>query len=183
MLLAPGMEDEFVPRAQEPEGAFCGAGQPEPERGLQLYSGGQFRRAAIRWGGISSTWDTGASALSAAPGSWSTARSGNTGFRPPWPGKGFSVVRSERGQFCFADGYRIMTAWIGQGVVPPAIFAADCNLALGVITALREHGYRVPPGCFGLRIRRRADGPGIHSGSHHRGPTGFRAGGMQPLNS
>lgn len=57
---------------------------------------------------------------------------------------GLSVCRSDRGEFSFADGYRIMTRWIAEEAVPTAVFAADCNLALGAITALKEHGIRVP---------------------------------------
>lgn len=58
--------------------------------------------------------------------------------------QGLSLFCSERGEFSFRDGYQIMSRWILNDMVPTAVFAADCNLALGAITALKEHNISVP---------------------------------------
>lgn len=58
--------------------------------------------------------------------------------------RGLSLYCSERGEFSFRDGYRIMNQWVENGRMPTAVFAADCNLALGAITALKERGISVP---------------------------------------
>lgn len=55
-----------------------------------------------------------------------------------------TIFCSERGEFSFRDGYQIMTRWILNDMLPTAVFAADCNLALGAVTALKEQGISVP---------------------------------------
>ena len=143
MLLAPGMEDEFVPRLKSQKVPFVVLDSQNRNADYSCilvdnFDGGyQVGRHFL---------DLGHRRVGFIGGPRELVNSSERehGLQAALAGEGLSVVRSERGQFCFADGYRIMTAWIGQGVVPPAIFAADCNLALGVITALREHGYRVP---------------------------------------
>jgi LacI family transcriptional regulator len=46
--------------------------------------------------------------------------------------------------FLEGDGYRAMRAWIAQGTVPPAVFAANDPSAIGAIGAIEEAGMRVP---------------------------------------
>ena len=48
------------------------------------------------------------------------------------------------GHFSTEDGYRMASEMIGKGHIPTAFFVASDMLALGVISALREHDIRVP---------------------------------------
>lgn len=50
----------------------------------------------------------------------------------------------ERGTFAISSGYEIAKGWIDTGRIPPAIFAADDNIALGVMDALKNEGIRIP---------------------------------------
>jgi LacI family transcriptional regulator len=42
------------------------------------------------------------------------------------------------------DGYKTMRAWIAEGSVPPAVFAANDPAAIGAMKALDEAGLKVP---------------------------------------
>jgi LacI family transcriptional regulator len=53
-----------------------------------------------------------------------------------------SLVRSCG--FTERDGYNSMAAWLKQGDVPPAIFAANDPAAIGAMNALSEAGLRIP---------------------------------------
>ena len=46
--------------------------------------------------------------------------------------------------FTERDGYEAMSAWIKEGTVPPAIFAANDPAAIGALNAASEAGVRVP---------------------------------------
>jgi LacI family transcriptional regulator len=46
--------------------------------------------------------------------------------------------------FTESDGYRSMSAWIAEGNVPPALFAANDPAAIGAMTAITEAGLRIP---------------------------------------
>ncbi len=46
--------------------------------------------------------------------------------------------------FFESDGYRAMRAWIAEGTVPTAVFAANDPAAIGAIRAMEEAGMRVP---------------------------------------
>lgn len=67
-----------------------------------------------------------------------------SGLKAALKEQGLTCFAVKHGEFCFTDGYRIMETWIKEDKVPTAVFAADCNLALGAMTALKEYGYRIP---------------------------------------
>jgi LacI family transcriptional regulator len=46
--------------------------------------------------------------------------------------------------FTESDGYRAMKAWLAEGAVPSAIFAANDPAAIGAMSALTEAGLRIP---------------------------------------
>src|SRR5262249_33542394 len=46
--------------------------------------------------------------------------------------------------FFESDGYQAVRVWIGEGSIPPAIFAANDPAAIGAIQALEEAGLNVP---------------------------------------
>lgn len=46
--------------------------------------------------------------------------------------------------FTERDGFESMTAWLRQGSVPPAVFAANDPAAIGAMNAVDEAGLRVP---------------------------------------
>ena len=46
--------------------------------------------------------------------------------------------------FTERDGYEAMSAWIKEGTVPPAIFAANDPAAIGAMSAASEAGLKVP---------------------------------------
>jgi len=43
-----------------------------------------------------------------------------------------------------SEGYAAMAAWVKQGDVPPAVFAANDPAAIGAMTALNDAGMRIP---------------------------------------
>lgn len=56
-------------------------------------------------------------------------------------------VREElvvQGHFNLSSGYQITSSWLKEGIRPEAIFAADDNMAFGVIEALHHDGLQVP---------------------------------------
>jgi DNA-binding LacI/PurR family transcriptional regulator len=57
---------------------------------------------------------------------------------------GLKPYSLERGTFEISSGYAIARRWIESGRIPPAIFAADDNIALGVMDALKSEGIRIP---------------------------------------
>ena len=46
--------------------------------------------------------------------------------------------------FTEREGYEAMSAWLQEGTVPPAVFAANDPAAIGAMSALAEAGRRVP---------------------------------------
>ena len=46
--------------------------------------------------------------------------------------------------FTEADGYNAMSAWLKEGGVPPAVFAANDPAAIGAMAAINEAGLKVP---------------------------------------
>lgn len=50
----------------------------------------------------------------------------------------------EQGDFSISSGYRIASAWIQEGKLPTAVFAADDLTAIGVMDALKNNGLRIP---------------------------------------
>lgn len=58
--------------------------------------------------------------------------------------RGLSLYCSGGGDFSFREGYHVMKNWMEQGTMPTAVFAADCNLAMGAMTAIREAGFKIP---------------------------------------
>ncbi len=143
MLLAPGMEEMFVPKLKSQKVPFVVL---DSQKRTADYS-------CILVDNFDGGFQVGQHLLSlghrkigfiGGPVELTNSSEREHGLRAALEEKGLPVFCSERGQFSFADGYRIMTGWIERGNVPTAVFAADCNLALGVVTALREHGIRVP---------------------------------------
>ncbi|WP_372663611.1 LacI family DNA-binding transcriptional regulator [Cohnella sp.] len=57
---------------------------------------------------------------------------------------GLQPYSIERGTFEISSGYEIAQGWIKSGKIPPAIFAADDYIALGVMDALKNEGIRIP---------------------------------------
>lgn len=66
------------------------------------------------------------------------------GYRKALEDSQIDYVQVGRGSFDINSGYEITNEWIKSGDIPTAIFAADDQVAFGVMDALRENGLKVP---------------------------------------
>lgn len=143
IVLAPGMEDVFVPRLKASSVPFVvlDSHSREPDYSCVLVDnidgGYQAGQHFLRLGHTKIGFIGG-------PLSMVNSAERQQGLEQALKERNLSVFCSERGEFTFRDGYQIMTRWILNDMVPTAVFAADCNLAIGAITALKEHGISVP---------------------------------------
>lgn len=143
VVLAPGMEDSFVPQLKASGVPFVVLDSHSREEDYSSilvdnfeggYLAGQhFLRLGHRRIGFIG-----------GPLSMVNSAERQQGLEQALKEQGISLSCAERGEFTFRDGYQIMTRWILNDMVPTAVFAADCNLAIGAITALKEHGIPVP---------------------------------------
>ncbi|WP_379132910.1 LacI family DNA-binding transcriptional regulator [Paenibacillus sp. sgz500958] len=78
------------------------------------------------------------------PDPFLSSREREHGFRIALEEAGLVPHAVQRGEFTIASGYAIAQQWLESGDLPTAIFAADDNIALGVINALQYSGVRVP---------------------------------------
>lgn len=58
--------------------------------------------------------------------------------------KGLHAVAAKEGDWSAVSGYSAMKSMLGQGARFTAVFAANDQMALGAMRALREHGLRIP---------------------------------------
>lgn len=143
IVLAPGMEEAFVSKLKSRKVPFVvlDSHRREPDYSCILvdnfdggYQAGQhFLRLGHRKIGFIG-----------GPHAMINSSEREHGLKEALKEQGLSLFCSQRGNFSFRDGYQIMTRWILNDMVPTAVFAADCNLALGAVTALKEHGISVP---------------------------------------
>jgi len=143
IVLAPGMEESFVSKLRSRKVPFVVL---DSHRRNQDYScvlvdnfdgGYQAGRHFLRLGHRKIGFIGG-------PLSMINSAEREQGIKAALAEQGSSLFCSERGEFSFRDGYQIMSRWILNDMIPTAVFAADCNLALGAMTALKEHGISVP---------------------------------------
>ncbi|MBQ4900288.1 LacI family DNA-binding transcriptional regulator [Paenibacillus sp. Marseille-P2973] len=80
----------------------------------------------------------------AGPEHYLSSRERERGYLAALADAGLKPCRIERGNFEIPSGYRIAMDWIAAGQLPPAIFAADDYIALGVMDACLNEGIRIP---------------------------------------
>ncbi|MFF2480038.1 LacI family DNA-binding transcriptional regulator [Paenibacillus sp. NPDC058071] len=80
----------------------------------------------------------------AGPEHYLSSRERERGYMAALADAGLEPYRIERGTFEIPSGYRIAMDWIAAGQLPPAIFAADDYIALGVMDACLNEGIRIP---------------------------------------
>lgn len=80
----------------------------------------------------------------AGPQSWFDARARIAGWRREMRAAGIADPPLSPGGWDAQDGVEVARRLIDEGRLPTAIFAANDQLALGVMHAAREHGLRVP---------------------------------------
>lgn len=73
-----------------------------------------------------------------------SSRERKRGFLDALKEAGVEPFAVENGGFSVADGFQAAQRWIGNGTLPTAVFAADDFIALGVVGALKDAGFRVP---------------------------------------
>lgn len=73
-----------------------------------------------------------------------SARERKRGFIYALKEAGFEPYIMDDGEFDIESGYNIMKKWIDEDRIPTAVFAADDNIALGTIDALRSENLQVP---------------------------------------
>jgi len=78
------------------------------------------------------------------PDPFLSSRERERGYLAALEEAGLQPFRIERGTFDMASGYDIATRWIESDSLPPALFAADDYIALGVIDACLNRGIRIP---------------------------------------
>lgn len=143
IVLAPGMEESFVTKLRSRKVPFVvlDSHRRDPDYSCILvdnfdggYQAGQhFLRLGHRKIGFIG-----------GPLTMLNSAEREQGIKAALAERGLTLFCSERGEFSFRDGYQIMNRWILNDMIPSAVFAADCNLALGAMTALKEHGISVP---------------------------------------
>ncbi|MBB6733118.1 LacI family DNA-binding transcriptional regulator [Cohnella zeiphila] len=80
----------------------------------------------------------------AGPGPFLSSRERERGFRAAMAEAGLQPFSVERGTFRISSGYEIAERWIRADRLPTAVFAADDNIALGVMDACKNAGLRLP---------------------------------------
>ncbi|WP_239615713.1 LacI family DNA-binding transcriptional regulator [Cohnella mopanensis] len=80
----------------------------------------------------------------AGPDPYLSSRERERGYLTALKDAGLEPFRIERGTFAMSSGYDIAMKWIESGNLPPAVFAADDYIALGVINACLNKGVRIP---------------------------------------
>ncbi|WP_256759262.1 LacI family DNA-binding transcriptional regulator [Cohnella sp. WQ 127256] len=80
----------------------------------------------------------------AGPDPYLSSRERERGYLFALEEAGLKPYCIERGTFDIPTGYRIAKQWIDSGRLPPAVFAADDYIALGVMDACLNEGYRIP---------------------------------------
>lgn len=80
----------------------------------------------------------------AGPEEFLSSRERERGYLAALADAGLKPYLLERGTFEIPSGYQIAMKWIKAGQLPPAIFAADDYMALGVIDACLNEGISIP---------------------------------------
>lgn len=80
----------------------------------------------------------------AGPDMYLSSRERERGYLAALSEAGLNPFCIERGTFEMSSGYSIAMQWIDSGKLPPAVFAADDYIALGVIDACLNRGIRIP---------------------------------------
>ncbi|MFT4044829.1 MAG: LacI family DNA-binding transcriptional regulator [Gordonia sp. (in: high G+C Gram-positive bacteria)] len=78
------------------------------------------------------------------PDSHLTARDRRLGFQEGWRAAGLDEPIRYRAEFTRDGGYSAMAALLDSGPPPECVFAVNDIMAMGALTACREHGLRVP---------------------------------------
>ncbi|MDQ6419597.1 LacI family DNA-binding transcriptional regulator [Paenibacillus sp. LHD-117] len=80
----------------------------------------------------------------AGPADYLSSRERERGYRKALEDAGLQPYAVERGPFEIPFGYQVTMNWIAAGKLPPAIFAADDYIAIGVMDACMNEGIRIP---------------------------------------
>ncbi|GGG79138.1 LacI family DNA-binding transcriptional regulator [Paenibacillus radicis (ex Gao et al. 2016)] len=80
----------------------------------------------------------------AGPDHFLSSRERERGFKAALEEAGLQPYCIERGTFEISTGYHITKDWIASGKLPPAVFAGDDNIALGIMDACLNEGVRIP---------------------------------------
>lgn len=80
----------------------------------------------------------------AGPDPFLSSRERERGYLFALEEAGLKPCGIERGTFEISSGYRIAKQWLESGKLPPAVFAADDYMALGVMNACMNEGIRIP---------------------------------------
>lgn len=80
----------------------------------------------------------------AGPGDYLSSRERERGYRQALEDAGLRSFAVEQGLFEISTGYDAVMKWGARGKLPSAVFAADDNIAIGVMSACLNKGVRVP---------------------------------------
>ncbi|MFX3635624.1 MAG: LacI family DNA-binding transcriptional regulator [Candidatus Pristimantibacillus sp.] len=80
----------------------------------------------------------------AGPDPFLSSRERERGYLNALEEAGLQPYCIEHGTFEISSGYRIAKQWIESGKLPPAVFASDDYIALGVMNACLSEGVRIP---------------------------------------
>ncbi|MDQ0830750.1 DNA-binding LacI/PurR family transcriptional regulator [Streptomyces achromogenes] len=149
-----------------------GSGVEIPSVSVDQHLGARLATGHLLAAGHRSVWHL------AGPEEWQEAADRAAGWRATLEEAGVEPPMTLCGDWSPLSGYRAgqeLAGWVGRGLT--AVFAANDQMALGVLRALREAGVRTPQDAGGGRLRRHPGVGVLRTSSDHR-PAGLRGGGQ-----